>query len=481
MTAPPPAPAIRNRRSRSLRSVIALAVAGSALLALTRTAALAAPPSAFHISYTAGATDGHGKFMGGTELRTLTGYQGRLYAGNGYWMDQPGAEGPQGAQILVLDRPTGRWRVDHTFTARLPGGIPAQFAVSALRGITFATDGHGHRLRRPFSTLLASVWDRRGISQVFDRSHATGAWTAMDLAAPKTSSTGLQQVRALGFHRDLRTGADTAFAGNNRYGIYAGVYDQRAPGHIRWSAHPELNLYAATTPFPGLGGRLRVTSFAECNGILYAAVGQQIYRRVDGTRPRWELVYTNDKPGYSQSGLRGLTAVRSAPGAREQLLAAVEGTAARIVRIDPTAGYRGVTELNLRLFLGASWGAPVSYTIGAYNDMTAVPDPHGGTDLLIGVEARYSSGRAPSGHAAFHGWEAGGYYLVRTAAGGYRLQEIAARQPISGRPLVSTRAIARSPFPGRAGWVYLGGFDANSLPVHNTAWIFSAPLGAAVG
>src|SRR5205807_8254990 len=134
----------------------------------------------------------------------------------------------------------------------------------------------GRRLWRPVSMLLAAIWDLRGISQVFSRSDATGAWTAMNLAAPKTSTTGLQQVRAMGFHRDRNAGADMVFAGQSPYGIFSGVYNKTAPGRIRWSARPELDLSRVSTAFPGLRGRLRVTSFTECNGVLYAAVGQEI-------------------------------------------------------------------------------------------------------------------------------------------------------------------------------------------------------------
>jgi hypothetical protein len=69
----------------------------------------------FQVSYTAGSRDEAGRFAGGTEMRLLTPHEGRLYAGNGYWEDRPGPEGPQGAQILVLDAPGGRWRVDDAF------------------------------------------------------------------------------------------------------------------------------------------------------------------------------------------------------------------------------------------------------------------------------------------------------------------------------------------------------------------------------
>src|SRR5713101_7528146 len=57
----------------------------------------------FQLSFAAGSSDSAGRFTGGTELRVLAVHGGKLYAGNGYWEDRPGPEGPQGAQILVLD------------------------------------------------------------------------------------------------------------------------------------------------------------------------------------------------------------------------------------------------------------------------------------------------------------------------------------------------------------------------------------------
>jgi hypothetical protein len=56
----------------------------------------------FQISYVAGGRDAAGRFMGGTEMRVLAAQLGKLFAGNGYRQDQPGWEGPRGAQILVL-------------------------------------------------------------------------------------------------------------------------------------------------------------------------------------------------------------------------------------------------------------------------------------------------------------------------------------------------------------------------------------------
>ena len=106
-------------------------------------------------------------------------------------------------------------------------------------------------------------------------------------------------------------------------GIFSGTYDPAVPGRIRWGAAPELDLSGASAAgLSGRDGHLRVSSFAECNGRLYAAIGQQIYERIDGAEPHWRLVYANRYPGRSETGLRGLTAIASPSGQGQVLLAA---------------------------------------------------------------------------------------------------------------------------------------------------------------
>src|SRR5215469_15605228 len=97
------------------------------------------PSEPFAVSFAPGARDDAGRFMGGTEMRVLAAHGGKLYAGNGYWEDRPGPEGLQGAEILVLDSPAARWRVDHVFDEQLLDGRRRDLAVSALEEITFAT------------------------------------------------------------------------------------------------------------------------------------------------------------------------------------------------------------------------------------------------------------------------------------------------------------------------------------------------------
>jgi hypothetical protein len=193
----------------------------------------------------------------------------------------------------------------------MPVGV-RDLAISALSEVSFATDGTGERLPGPVSLLLASTWDLTGTTRVFSRDDATGAWTAVVLAQDRPAPDFLPQVRSFGVHRDRQTGIDLVFAGQNPRGVFSGVYDAIVPGRIRWSTAPELDISGvSTSAFPGLAGRARVSSFAECNGRLYAAVGQQIYERIDGDAPHWRLVYTNPHPRRSETGLRGLTAVQA--------------------------------------------------------------------------------------------------------------------------------------------------------------------------
>jgi len=434
----------------------------------------------FALAYAAGTRDPAGRLMGGTEARNLVAYRGRLYAGIGYWEDRPGDEGRQGAAILVLDGPAATWRVEHVFDETLPNGRKRDFAISALLGVSFATDGGGVPLPVPVSLLLASSWDLTGATRIFSRDDATGVWSATTLAADRPAPNFLPQIRSLAAHRDRSTGVDHVFAGNDPRGIFAGSYDSALPGGIRWDAVPELDISAISTAgFRGLAGRLRVSSFAECDGVLYAAVGQQIYRREDGAVPRWRLVYTNPDPGHSETGLRGLTAIANPLGPGEVLLAAVEGDAARIVRVDPTKGAEA-TELDLRAFLADAWGQRVGYVIAAYNDMTKLGDL-----LLIGVHA-FIPPRAPiaPGHAVvdvgYGRVESGGWYLVRHADGRYALRRVALPAPDDGRALVAVRAIAASPFPGDVDALYFAGYDTNKAPAHDTAWIARAGAKAAL-
>ena len=55
--------------------------------------------------------------MGGTEIVHLAAHKGRLYAGNGYWMD-PRVPNIPWAQVLVLKDRDGAWEVDLALKSR---------------------------------------------------------------------------------------------------------------------------------------------------------------------------------------------------------------------------------------------------------------------------------------------------------------------------------------------------------------------------
>jgi hypothetical protein len=429
----------------------------------------------FQISYVAGGRDTFGRFMGGTEMRVLAAHIRRLFAGNGYWEDQPGWEGPQGAQILVLDRPDGAWAVDHDFDERLPDGRRHHLAVSALRDVVFRTSATGAALNRSVPILLASTWDLTGTRTVFARDAASGRWSDSAIARSTPTKDFLPHIRNFGQHRDAVTGADLVFAGDPS-GIFRGGIDP-ANGALRWDPAPELAFAHLNIPAaPGIGDRLRVGAFAEANGILYVSVGQQIYQRDDGHVPSWRLLYTNPQQHVTETGLRGMTAV-AAPSGREMLLAVAEGYQSRIIRIDPADGSE-TTELDLDGFLNRAWGTKVSFVIAAYNDMA----PIGGA-LLLGMEALIPprSPRPPT-HTVLdvrHGLEAGAWYLIRDKAGSYRLRQIDVEFPRLGSSLVSVRAILASPFRGD-GAVFFAGYDANYTPIHDSVWIARAATSVAL-
>ena len=126
----------------------------------------------------------------------------------------------------------------------------------------------------PAAVLLASTWDVTGRRTVFARDDRTGEWPGTILAEDRPSPGFLPQIRAFGFHRDRSSGVDLAFAGDTN-GIFSGSYDPALPGHVRWLRAPELATDGlGSDAFPGLSGRLRIGSFAEAGGRLFAANGQ---------------------------------------------------------------------------------------------------------------------------------------------------------------------------------------------------------------
>lgn len=407
----------------------------------------------FERVYQAGTRDSQGKFMGGTELFTMVSHGGKLWASTGYYWDEPGGDPSPGAQVLVLDRPGGSWRVDREFD-------PKQWRAS-LDSITFTTDGHGAKLARPVSMLVSAPTDPGGKIVLHSRDDQTGAWTAMPLA----TNNQIVSVRGVTVHRDAVTGVDRVFAGAYPNGVLSGVYDPAVPGRIRWQPEPELAGYG------------RPMGFAEAGGTLYLAAKPDLYRRVDGESPRWEKVYTVPEPVLKPSvGLRGLTPLRQ-EGRVEILLAALDGNPAQILRFDPAQGNRPAVELDVLAFLEQQWGRRPSFVIPAYNGMTPVTDPRTGETVhLLGLAINFA---ALKDEYPKEGWEPGGWYLIRHANGRYELRQIFDPTLDPMPKLVATRHVEVSPFGDRR--LYFAGYDPHTNRSHNTAWIFAAQAAVALG
>lgn len=407
-------------------------------------------------SFKAGSADASGRGVGGTEIIHLISHKGRLYAGNGYWMDTvPKAQIPW-AQVLVLDSPEGSWKVDLALG-------PRHLRVTILKSVTFKTDGSGAVLDAPVSLLLAGS-DHHAVGKapvyretnIWTRDDDENTWVKTTLQSGRRFR---RSVRALFVHRDRKTGVDRIFVAAGALGIYSGVYDADELGKIRWDKKPELGPLA-----------IRPMSFADANGSIYASAGTSVYRRSDGRSPQWVKVYSDDtREHWELGGIRGLTAVASPTGAGESLLFSHTN---RIIRVDPAHRHKATIELQIGKLLARSWGRRIRRAIiAAYTDMLPIRDPATGRTVhIMGVQGTVS------GQPAFGGWYPGGSYLIRYPDRSYRLKEVNGRWKPGTPMLVAVRTFALSPFSKDAGHVYFGGFDANFRAAHDTAWIFRAPV-----
>jgi hypothetical protein len=413
--------------------------------------------------------------IGGTEVRALAVFDGKLFAAIGYWMDTERENlALPGAQVLRLDDANSDWQIDFQLDERMPAGRRRYQAISNLKAVRFNVDDGGAALDPPVDLLLAGVWSHGGL-EVFSR--VTGApsfpWSRIRIPGHESAPPG-SQVRSFSLHRDQVTGIDVVFAGASN-AIFVGTY-HRSQKSIVWNPQPEWQGDMVGRP----AAKGRVSSFAECNGRLYAAVYDAIYERSDGTSPTWKKVFETTihaRENSSVTGLRGLTSIANPSGSGQVLLASVEDDPSRVYRIDPNAvdasgHYRATLDLDVTAFLTQALGTEASYVGLAYNDTTEYTDSVGRCSYrFIGLEV--ITPRAAETFSKDH-FNSDAHYLIRDCGGNYVLQEIQDLQIVPKPVLVSVRALAVSPFASDPiGTVYSGGFDANNNPVHNTAWLYS--------
>jgi hypothetical protein len=449
-------------------------IAGAPAVAQGSTALPAEP---YSLSYAAGGYDARGNFLGGTVLMNLAAFEGRLYAGIGYWMDRPklfgarfdprGGSGREGdsypvradpdsaAQLVVLDSKSAQWRQEYAFSEQDLAGAFKYKRLSTMEAVQFHRfDGAGNIVGNLAEMLVAGLG---GPSGAVYTQKSPGNWE-------DTRLPGAIPIRSLALHYDRAERTERLYASggsldpNVDWGIYSGVFDPTAPGRIRWDPKPE-----------SIGPRGRAMSMVECNGVLFAAARPSILRRDDAAKA-WQVVYSYpvadsfDLSKYA-SGFRGLTCT-NAPDGKKVLLSGFEGVSGDILRIDLQTGTAAV-ELQTRQFLTQQWGvAPAkSDIIAGYNDIPIVKS--GPSEVrLLGLLAL-------NPNAMNEAW-----FLSRTAGSTprYELHEVRppAKWPYSRSDgaLWSVVAIAVSPFPEDQGQVlYLGGYDGHFQPDHNTAWL----------
>jgi hypothetical protein len=395
---------------------------------------------------------------------------GSLYAGIGDWMD-PYLHNPQipAAQVLRLDSPTGDWVEDQNFlqAATSTWGKKSYQAIAAMGTAHFDRDS-GNNPITPVDVLMAGFWNLNvaglevGQKTVTSGSvGAQGAW-AMSTLVPPPSGGG--EVRSFASYTDSVTHQEMAFAGSDPYGIFSGVFTP-ASGGIQWGATAE----AGTVYLTANGGR--VMSFATCGGKLYASIYDAIVVRTDGTNPSWSVFHRYSGPALNSqsSGFRGLTCVPNLKGSGSMLIAALESKSADIYEF-PLDGSQPTIELHTSNYLATRLGAWVGYAIPGYNKMILYPQA--GTPscptLLIALGLVWA-GNYPN---AYEGYYPAPSFLIRHCDGTYGFQAIDLSITPS-RPLLATRALAVSEFPGDpTGTLYGGGYDAHGKPAHNTDWIY---------
>jgi len=426
--------------------------------------------------------------IGGTETRALVPFNGKLYAAMGYWSDSQlkNLELP-GAQVLVLDSAKSEWKVDLELPERVSwdplnlrvlknwtmrfhfSGCRKYLAVSMLSAVKFTRDLDGNSIP-PVSILIAGVWlNGGGATEVFYKTDKSGKW----VNAVLDDGTQYHPVRSFTVYEDKATQAQQLLAGfgwKEHPGIYSGRYDPRMD-RLVWDKKPELLESKAYAKQPK--DDLRVTSFVECNGKLYASVYDRLYERQDGKSPIWKVVFEhhlNSNSGRG-TGFRGLTAIPAQGGKGGRILFTVEDDPLVILSVDPLANFECKEDLNVSGYLAGIWKTTVKYGVAAYNNMLVYPYPSKeAPSLFIGFEI--VTPKLDETHR-FKYWNANANFLIRHADGKYELREIFDPALAVKPKLVSTRTLALSPFPGDPpGTLYAGGFDGNYLPVHNTAWIY---------
>ena len=465
-------------------------------------------PVSWQRSYTAGYVDSvSGRYAGGSEVLHLVAHDGSLYLANGCWMDTRNkAYNPSlknwkdcWAQVLRLDSSQGSWAVELEF------GIGAM-RTELLKSVVLSTDAAGDPLQVPHKALIAGVF--RVVSGIVSVELRVGVATdgSSDGSALEWSETiflvdprpengtypsgQLYSIRDCQVHRDVITGVDMLFVSVGMKGLYVGVYDEAAPGRIRFSATSETGEVA-----------MRIMGIAAADGALFFSSGNLIYRRADGASPTWSVVHEQSgvSTNHAIGGIRGLSSIDNPRDPAQSSLIFQAGDLLLIFRIDFDQSADGAMEQEVCLasmfddYLGVAPPNNARYMIGAYNQFVPVQADNT-TVWLVGFQARmgivtttptlpFPTTAMGTRRPASDQYYSGAPFAIRRGPQTYEINEVGGRfydTNTSLKPLVSTRTFAASPFDPESETVFFGGFDCNFGPnISDTAWVYRAvPIGA---
>lgn len=427
-------------------------------------------------SYTAGNTDGNGKYMGGSEIMHLVNHKGRLYAATGYYQDAlnvwfGGTDNNKGwGQIIRLDSANGSWQVDmemQSFQAR----------PEIIKQLVFTKDSLGNNLSTPDTVLFCATYSAdyaNGIihANAYTRDDITGQWTKSLIHQGPPPALQAYSIRDVEIFEDKVTGIEKVFITVGTKGVFTGLYSPNTPEKISWNSTAEFNVMA-----------IRPLGIASANDTLYISSGAALYARIDGPNPLW-TVYHNFSDltpniSYDKGGIRGLTTIPNPNGPDEALLLMwCPGTfsSGKIFRLEPNGigGFQRTLEAEAAQLVHTYLpGSGVDQVIGAYNNFYDI----GNGQHLVGFQARFSS----SGQPKMNGYFRGAFFATRSTNAQYVLEEVDGPISQTDSPLIAPRCYISSPFPGENA-IYFGGYAANNILSTDKAWIYKktiAPIGLA--
>ncbi len=407
-----------------------------------------------------GQYDSNGKYLGGTEVMSLTPHKGKLYAATSYVCDKYYAtyDLAGGTPILVLDSANAEWKQDVLFTDNL--------LIPSLKEIIFTKDYQGNTIQ-PDTLLITGPNNKKDHIFIYVKDDATGNWIKDSV----TTVAGNVEIRSIGTHFDAVTGHQFIFIGVSDFGIWKGEYNASLPSKIQWNPEPEFAISLST----------RVPSITDVNGKIYIGTTEtntwisRILRRVDGVVPSWEQVWTDT--ASDELDLRGFTAVKNPTGSGDDLWFYWNDY---FRRLQPQNNDSIIEEFNVSSDLSMETGRVFSgHIIGGYNDHQVFwKDPVSkDTLMLIGLQAMYDSVWLLSNpHPNINRRTIDGMYYSRKQQGStisYQLHYIVNNTPVVIDTLLAVRTICISPFAADSNNVlYAGGYHTNHVFLSNTAWVY---------